>query len=175
MTENGGLVVDCAVWMSRHASRHGMPAWRECWTSGVGARWLLLTADGGDSNGARVRLWKWALQQFADETGLTVSVCHFPPGTSKWHAIAHRLFSFITQNWRGKPLTSYAVILSSIAATTTATGLTVTSSLDTTVYPTGQHVSDAEMHARWLERDAFHGEWKSTLVPRTFPDEDVIS
>ncbi len=139
-----------------------------------GARRLLLTADGGGSNGARVRLWQWALQQFADETGLTVSVCHFPPGTSKWNAIEHRLFSFITQNWRGQPLTSYAVILSLIAATTTRTGLTGQRVLDPAAYPTGQTVSAAEMGLLWLERDAFHGEWNYTLVPRALPDEDVI-
>src|SRR5215212_7827383 len=95
---------------------------------------LLITADGGGSNGARVRLWKVELQRLADETGLTISVCHFPPGTSKWNKIEHRLFSFITQNWRGKPLVSYAVILSLIAATTTETGLTVRAALDTNVY-----------------------------------------
>jgi hypothetical protein len=151
------------------------------WWAGAGraryphARRLLITADGGGSNGSRVRLWKWELQQLADETGLTISVCHFPPGTSKWNKIEHRLFSFITQNWRGKPLVSYAVILNLIAATTTSTGLTVASYLDTATYPTGQKVSDAEMAALWLERDAFHGEWNYTLVPRAFPDEDVIS
>ncbi len=102
-----------------------------------GAQRLLITADGGGSNGSRVRLWKWELQRLADETGLTISVCHFPPGTSKWNKIEHRLFSFITQNWRGKPLVSYAVILSLIAATTTATGLTVESSLDTRPTPPG--------------------------------------
>ena len=150
------------------------------WWQGAGraryptARRLLITADGGGSNGSRVRLWKWELQQLADETGLCISVCHFPPGTSKWNAIEHRLFSFITQNWRGKPLVSYAVILSLIAATTTATGLTVESYLDTGAYPAGQTVADAEMNALWLERDAFHGEWNYTLVPRAFPDEDVV-
>lgn len=151
------------------------------WWQGAGrarypaARRLVITADGGGSNGSRVRLWKWELQQLADETGLAISVCHFPPGTSKWNKIEHRLFSFITQNWRGKPLVSYAVILNLIAATTTATGLTVESYLDTAAYPTGRKVSDAEMGLLWLERDAFHGEWNYTLVPRAFPDEDVIT
>ena len=130
------------------------------------ARRLLITADGGGSNGSRVRLWKWELQRLADETGLTISVCHFPPGTSKWNKIEHRLFSFITQNWRGKPLTSYAVILSLIAATTTTTGLTVESYLDTTPYPPGRKVSDAEMATLRLQRDAFHGEWNYTIAPR---------
>jgi transposase len=131
-----------------------------------GARRLLITADGGGSNGSRVRLWKWELQRLADETGLTISVCHFPPGTSKWNKIEHRLFAFITQNWRGKPLTSYAVILSLIAATTTATGLTVESYLDTNPYPPGRKVSDAEMAALRLQRDEFHGEWNYTIAPR---------
>ena len=138
------------------------------------ARRLLITADGGGSNGSRVRLWKWALQQFADEANLTIGVCHFPPGTSKWNTIEHRLFAFITQNWRGKPLVSYAVILNLIAATTTTTGLTVASYLDTATYPTGQKVSDAEMAALWLERDPFHGEWNYTLAPRRLADENVI-
>jgi transposase len=132
-----------------------------------GARRLLTTADGGGSNGARLRLWKRELQQLADETGLTISVCHFPPGTSKWNAIEHRLFSFISQNWRGKPLVSYAVILSLIAATTTATGLTVESVLDTDTYPTGQKVSDAQMATLRIERAAFHGEWNYTIHPQT--------
>jgi hypothetical protein len=128
---------------------------------------LLITADGGGSNGARTRLWKRELQQVADETGLAITVCHFPPGTSKWNKIEHRLFSFITQNWRGQPLVSYAVILSLIAATTTQTGLTVESYLDTASYPTGVHVSDAEMAALHLKRDSFHGDWNYTLLPRT--------
>ncbi len=142
------------------------------WWAGAGrarypaARRLLITADGGGSNGARVRLWKWALQRLADETGLTIAVCHFPPGTSKWNTIEHRLFSFITQNWRGKPLVSYAVILNLIAATTTTTGLTVESYLDTNTYPAGQKLSDAQMATLQLTRDAFHGEWNYTLAPR---------
>jgi transposase len=130
------------------------------------ARRLLICADGGGSNGARLRLWKWELQRLADETGLTISVGHFPPGTSKWNKIEHRLFAFISQNWRGTPLTSYAVILSLIAATTTATGLTVESYLDTDRYPPGRKVSDAEMATLRLVRDAFHGEWNYTIAPR---------
>ena len=154
---------------------------RRRWWRGAGraryptARRLLLTADDGGSNGSRVRRWKWVVRQFADETGLTVSVCHFPPGTSKWHKIEHRRFSFITQPWRGKPLVSYAVILNLIAATTTTTGLTVESYLDIATYPAGQKVSDAEMNALWLERDAFHGAWNYTLVPRALADEHVIT
>ena len=126
---------------------------------------VLITADGGGSNGSRVRLWKWELQRLADETGLTISVCHFPPGTSKWNKVEHRLFAFISQNWRGKPLVSYAVILSLIAATTTATGLTVESALDTQTYPAGIKVTDEEMATIHLEREAFHGEWNYTISP----------
>jgi hypothetical protein len=129
------------------------------------AQGLLLTADGGGSNGSRLRLWKWELQQLADATGLSITVCHFPPGTSKWNKIEHRLFSYITQNWRGKPLVSYAVILSLIAATSTATGLTVESELDTHHYPTGVTVSEDDMATIRLERDAFHGEWNYTIRP----------
>jgi len=139
-----------------------------------GARRLVITADGGGSNGARLRLWKWELQRLADETGLAISVCHFPPGTSKWNTIEHRLFAFISQNWRGRPLVSHAVILNLIAATTTATGLTVESYLDTAPYPAGQKVSDAEMATLHLRRDPFHGEWNYTLTPRTMGDGQVI-
>jgi len=126
---------------------------------------LLLTADGGGSNGSRVRLWKWELQRLADETGLEITVCHFPPGTSKWNKIEHRLFSFITQHWRGTPLVSDAVILSLIAATTTDTGLSVESYLDTNTYPTKVKVSAEEMGTIHLRPDAFHGEWNYTILP----------
>ena len=139
-------------------------------------RWwlLLITADGGGSNGARVRLWKWELQRLADETGLAIRVCHLPPGTSKWNKIEHRLFAFITQNWRGKPLLSYAVILSLIAATTTAAGLTVESYLDTDSYPAGRKVPDAAMATLQLQRDAFHGEWNYTIMPRDAASAPLI-
>ena len=127
---------------------------------------LLITADGGGSNGSRVRLYKVELQRFADETGLAVSVSHLPPGTSKWNKIEHRLFSFITQNWRGRPLVSHEVVVNLIAATATKTGLFVRSELDTNVYPLGQKVSDKEMDALNIERDSFHGEWNYTIRPR---------
>src|SRR5947209_5846474 len=123
------------------------------WWNAVGksqypqAKRLLISADGGGSNGSRVRLWKWELQQLADETGLTITVCHLPPGTSKWNKIEHRLFAWISQNWRGQPLTSYAVILELIAATTTEAGLTVQCQLDTTSYPAGPKLSDEGMAA----------------------------
>ncbi len=133
------------------------------------ARRRLITADGGGSNGSRVRLWKWELQRLADETGLTIDVCHLPPGTSKWNRIEHRLFAFISQNGRGKPLVSHAVILNLIAATTTTIGLTVERYLDTDAYPAGQQVSDAQMATLRLTRDPFHGEWNYTIAPRA-PD-----
>ncbi len=129
------------------------------------AKRLLISADGGGSNGSRVRLWKWELQQLADETGLAITVCHLPPGTSKWNKIEHRLFAWISQNWRGKPLTSYAVILKLIAATTTNGGLSVQCQLDTNTYPTGRKVSDEEMASITLVPDAFHGEWNYTILP----------
>jgi transposase len=128
---------------------------------------LLITADCGGSNGDRVRLWKLELQRLADETGLALSVSHFPPGTSKWNRIEHRLFSFITQNWRGKPLLSYQVIIDLIAATTTTKGLTVRSVLDENTYEKGRTVSDAEMSTVTLRPDAFHGEWNYTILPRS--------
>jgi len=126
---------------------------------------LLITADGGGSNGSRLRLWKYELQQLATETGLTITVCHYPSGTSKWNKIEHRLFSVITQNWRGRPLVSYAVILSLIAATTTTTGLIVESYLDTNLYPTGCTPTAAQMTTVHLERHAFHGDWNYTIWP----------
>jgi transposase len=129
------------------------------------AKRLLISADGGGSNGSRVRLWKWELQQLADETGLAISVCHLPPGTSKWNKIEHRLFAWISQNWRGKPLTSYAVILKLIAATTTQAGLTVQCQLDTNTYPAGRKVSDEDMASICLVPDAFHSEWNYTILP----------
>jgi hypothetical protein len=130
---------------------------------------LLITADSGGSNGSRVRLWKVELQKLADETGLRIAVSHLPPGTSKWNKIEHRLFSFISQNWRGKPLISHEVIVNLIASTTTQTGLTVHSELDTDLYPAGIKVSDREVAAISLRRDKFHGDWNYTLHPRPLP------
>ena len=131
------------------------------------AKRLLITADAGGSNGARVRLWKWELQRLADETGLEISVCHFPPGTSKWNKIEHRLFSFISQNWRGKPLVSHQVIIDLISATTTTTGLTVKSRIDTNIYERGLRVSDQQMAELQLRREKFHGDWNYKLLSRT--------
>ena len=140
------------------------------------ARRLLVTADAGGSNGYRLRLWKLELQKLADETGLQIGVCHFPPGTSKWNKVEHRLFSAISQDWRGRPLVSHEVIVELIGATTTRTGLRVRSALDTNDYPSGVRVSDAEMQTLYLERDTFHGEWNYTLLPRLrLPEAPVIS
>jgi hypothetical protein len=127
---------------------------------------LLINADGGGSNGARLRLWKYELQNLADELGLTITVCHLPPGTSKWNKIEHRLFSFITQNWRGRPLVSYQTIVQLIAATTTKSGLAVKSELDTNTYPAGVKITDAQMSQLNLQRHDFHGDWNYTIHPR---------
>ena len=127
---------------------------------------LLITADGGGSNGWRLRLWKFELQNLADQTGLTLSVCHFPPGTSKWNKIEHRLFSFISSNWRGEPLCDYETIVKLIAKTTTAKGLKVTCRLDRRKYPTGRKVSNAEMKHINIKRNKFHGEWNYVIRPR---------
>jgi transposase len=126
---------------------------------------LQITADCGGGNGNRVRLWKTELQRFADDSGLQISVCHFPPGTSKWNKIEHRLWSFIAKNWRGRPLVSHEVIINSIAATTTDTGLEVYAQLDERDYPQGIEVSDAQLAAVNLHRDDFHGEWNYTIKP----------
>ena len=127
---------------------------------------LLITADAGGSNGARVRLWKLELQKLAEQTGLEISICHLPPGTSKWNKIEHRLFSFISQNWRGKPLVSHQVIVNLISATTTKTGLRVRAEIDPGKYPKGVKVSDEEVASIRIARDEFHGEWNYTILPR---------
>jgi Rhodopirellula transposase DDE domain len=132
-----------------------------------GADHLLITADGGGSNGSRVRLFKTELQALADETHLTLQICHYPPGTSKWNKIEHRLFCHITQNWRGKPLTSRVAVVELIAATTTKTGLTVRCELDTRPYTKGIKVSDAEMATLNIKGDEFHPEWNYTIAPRS--------
>ena len=128
---------------------------------------LLITADGGGSNGSRLRLWKRELQTLANEIGIAITVHHLPPGTSKWNKIEHRLFSFISQNWRAKPLVSYRVIVDLIAATTTTTGLTVRCEIDDNVYPKGVAVSNAEMAAINLSRHHFHGDWNYTIAPNS--------
>jgi hypothetical protein len=128
---------------------------------------LLITADGGGSNGYRLRLWKVALQKFADDSGLTLSIRHFPPGTSKWNKVEHRLFSFISSNWRGEPLRDYETIVRLISSTVTATGLAVSCRLDRRKYPAGRKVSREDMASLNLRRAAFHGEWNYTIAPRT--------
>jgi hypothetical protein len=140
----------------RHEGRRLYPA----------AKDLLITADGGGSNGWRLRLWKLELQTLADETGLAISVCHFPPGTSKWNKVEHRLFSFISSNWRGEPLRDYETIVKLISRTATTQGLKVTCRLDRRKYPTGRKVTDEEMKQIALKRHTFHGEWNYTITPR---------
>ena len=138
------------------------------------AQRLVITADGGGSNGVRVRLWKRELQRLANELGIAVEIHHLPPGTSKWNKIEHRLFSFISMNWRATPLVSYRVIIDLISATTTKTGLSVRCELDPNDYPKGIAVSDAEMEALNIVRDSFHGEWNYTIQPQTMSDRAVI-
>jgi hypothetical protein len=126
---------------------------------------LLVTADGGGSNSSRCRLWKIALQELADATGLVLKVCHFPPGTSKWNKIEHRLFCHVTQNWRGRPLTSHELIVKLIGSTTTRSGLKVKAALDTARYESGIKVSDEALNAVNIQRDEFHGEWNYCIRP----------
>jgi hypothetical protein len=141
----------------RHEGRHLYPV----------AKNILITADGGGSNGPRLRLWKLELQKLADTTGLSISVCHFPPGTSKWNKIEHRLFSFISSNWRGEPLRDYETIVKLISRTATAKGLKVTCRLDRRKYPTGRKVTDEQMQHINLQRHKFHGDWNYTIRPRS--------
>ncbi len=163
----------CRMGQRRHGSRHrrfAVNAIRRWWrTMGKKrhpkAKRLMITADGGGSNGYRVRLWKVELQKLADELKLPITVCHLPPGTSKWNKIEHRLFSFITINWRGKPLRSYRTIVQLIAATTTDAGLKVRAELDENKYPKGVKVSDAQIAAVNLSRHPFHGDWNYTISP----------
>jgi Rhodopirellula transposase DDE domain len=138
----------------------GRPVYRE-------AQSLLITADAGGSNGARLRLWKWELQQLANRTGLAITVCHFPPGTSKWNKIEHRLFSHIAMNWRGTPLVDLATIVSLIGSTHSRAGLRVRSELDRGQYPSGVTVTDAQLATVRLERHRFHGDWNYTIRPAT--------
>ena len=129
------------------------------------AQQLFITADGGGSNGSRARLWKVALQKLADDIELTLTISHFPPGTSKWNKVEHRLFSFITNNWRGKPLVSHQAIVNLIASTRTTKGLIVKAALDENNYETGIEVSDEQMASLKLVRAKFHGDWNYTIKP----------
>jgi hypothetical protein len=165
--DNKGWV---SVGMDHDTGSFAVNAIRRWWETMGQARYprtrtLLINADGGGSNGARLRLWKYELQNLADELDLTITVCHLPPGTSKWNKIEHRLFSFITQNWRGRPLVSYQTIVQLIAATTTKTGLEVRSELDTNTYPAGVKITDEQMSHVHIQRHDFHGEWNYTIRP----------
>jgi hypothetical protein len=129
------------------------------------AKELLITADSGGSNGSRNRLWKICLQDLADETGLKIAVCHFPPGTSKWNKIEHRMFCHITENWRGRPLVDHAVVVNLIGSTQTRTGLRVEAELDPNTYEKGIKVRDQEMELVRLKKDKFHGDWNYAIKP----------
>jgi hypothetical protein len=168
VTNNLGWV---SVGIDHDTARFAAEAIRRWWRKmGVkrfpDARELLITADGGGSNGSRCRLWKLALQDLADKIGLQLSVCHFPPGTSKWNKIEHRMFCHITQNWRGKPLVSHEVILNLIANTTTKTGLKIRTELDTNHYETGIKVTDADLASVHIKTARFHGDWNYAIMPR---------
>ena len=167
LTENQGWV---SVGIDHDTARFATEAIRRWWRKmGVKhhgqARELLITADGGGSNGSRNRLWKVALQDLATGLGLPLQVCHFPPGTSKWNKIEHRMFCHITQNWRGRPLVSHEVVINLIAATTTQQGLKIQAELDQGRYPTGIKVSDEELEAVNLKRADFHGDWNYRIIP----------
>ena len=154
---------------SADTSTFAVEAIRRWWNEMGRARFpeatrLLVTADGGGSNGHRVRLWKLELAKLARETGLDITVCHYPPGTSKWNRIEHKMWSFISMNWRGRPLTSYRTIIELISATTTATGLTIRAEADTNRYETGVKVSDEELATVPLTRHDFHGDWNYTIA-----------
>ena len=169
VTQNAGWVSvgvdhDTAAFAAQSIRRWWESMGREAYPQ---AARLLITADSGGSNGARVRLWKLELQKLADETGLRISICHLPPGTSKWNKIEHRLFSFLSQNWRGKPLVSHQVIVNLIAATTTKAGLRVRAEVDPGRYPQGVKVTDKEVASIRIERDRFHGDWNYTILPRS--------
>lgn len=169
LTKNKGWV---SVGISHDTAAFAVNTIRQWWAS-MGkacypqANQLLITADSGGSNSYRTKLWKVELQKLAKDTGLSVSVCHLPPGTSKWNKIEHRLFSFITQNWRGRPLLSQEVVVNLIAATTTRKGLQVECQLDTNIYEKGIQVSEAEMKALHINTNAFHGEWNYTISPNS--------
>jgi hypothetical protein len=177
LAANAGWV---SVGMNHDTAAFAVQAIRRWWQE-IGrarypdARHLVITADGGGSNGSRVRLWKRELQSLANEIGIDIKVHHLSPGTSKWNKIEHRLFSFISMNWRAKPLLSYRVIIDLISATTTNTGLTVRCELDSKLYPKGIAVSDPEMEAINIVRDDFHGEWNYTIRPNDRSDRAVDS
>ena len=168
VTSNQGWV---SVGTDHDTAEFAMETIRRWWLqmgskSYPGARELLILADGGGSNGSRTKLWKVALQKLADETGIAISVCHFPPGTSKWNKIEHRMFCHITENWRGKPLVSHEVIVNLIGNTTTQKGLRIRAELDRQTYPTGIQIADADLAELMIEKSEFHGEWNYRISPR---------
>ena len=174
-------IADNAGWVSvgidHDTASFAVNAIRRWWQAMGRARYphatrLVVTADCGGSNGVRLRLWKRELQTLANELGISITVCHLPPGTSKWNKIEHRLFSFITQNWRGRPLVSYQTIVQLISATTTDTGLKVQCEIDPNTYPAGVKVSDAEMDAINIYRHEFHGDWNYTISPQPYIRSD---
>lgn len=167
VTTNQGWV---SVGIDHDTARFAVEAIRRWWHKmGVeryrNARKLLITADGGGSNGSRCRLWKVALQELAAQLGMAIHVCHFPPGTSKWNKIEHRMFCHITQNWRGRPLINHEVIIKLIANTTTTTGLKICAAIDRGSYPTGIAIPDDEFAAVNLKPSGFHGDWNYTISP----------
>ena len=168
LVSNEGWV---SVGIDHDIAQFAVASIRRWWTEMGASRFpraqkLMITADGGGSNSSRNRLWKVALQELANELQLPLQVSHFPPGTSKWNKIEHRLFSFITKNWRGRPLTSYQVIVELISNTTTEAGLIVKAAIDTTDYKTGVKISDEELAKVNIRRARFHGEWNYTIIPR---------
>ncbi|GAC1470734.1 MAG: hypothetical protein NVSMB9_16140 [Isosphaeraceae bacterium] len=168
LTANRGWV---SVGIDHDTARFAVETLRRWWanmgsSAYPGARELLVTADSGGSNGSRVRLWKLAVQELSDATGLRIKVCHLPPGTSKWNKIEHRMFCHITENWRGRPLRSLEVIVNLIGNTRTEAGLKIEATLDTNSYPKGIEVSDEEMARLKIKRDEFHGDWNYTISPR---------
>lgn len=167
MTQNQGWVT---VGIDHNTAQFAVASIRQWWHQMGQALYpnaheLLITADCGGSNSYRAKLWKWELQQLATEVGLTLQICHFPPGTSKWNKIEHRLFSQITENWRGRPLVSREVVINLIANTTTTTGLKVNAALDKGQYPTGIQVTDEQFDSIQIEKDLFHGEWNYRILP----------
>ena len=161
---NVGISADTAAFAVESIRRWWLSMGKEKYPT---ATKLLITADGGGSNGSRVRLWKSELQRFADETGLEISICHFPPGTSKWNKIEHRMFSYISQNWRGKPLVSIETIVNLIGSTKTKKGLKIQTAVDTNPYVRGIKITDKEMQALDITKHNFHGEWNYALHPRS--------
>lgn len=175
ISENQGWV---SVGMDHDTARFAAEAIRRWWKKMGAKRYpnakgLLITADGGGSNGSRCRLWKIALQELAVRLEFPIHVCHFPPGTSKWNKIEHRMFCHITQNWRGRPLVSHEVIVNLIASTATRTGLKIRAELDPASYPTGIKVSDEELAAVNLKRNKFHGDWNYTILPS--PKKNIVN